>query len=133
MGLTYVQIKVGNPADSSRFVEENMWVDSGVIYSLVPRAHLAEIGISPHSRRTFLLANGESVERDVGTAIFEYQGRRGDSLVIFGEEGDQGLLGSTTLEGFGLILDPFRRELKPLPMLLAGLSSGSSPSPHGRS
>jgi hypothetical protein len=39
-------------------------------------------------------------------------------LVIFGEEGDSPLLGSTTLEGFGLILDPFRRELRPLPMVL---------------
>jgi hypothetical protein len=36
--------------------------------------------------------------------------------VMFGEPGDSPLLGATTLEGFGLILDPFRRELKPLPM-----------------
>jgi hypothetical protein len=47
----------------------------------------------------------------------KFNGRR-DSLVIFGEEGDSPLLGSTTLKGFGLILDPFRRELRPLPMVL---------------
>lgn len=45
--------------------------------------------------------------------------RRGDSLVIFGEPGDEALLGTTTLESFGFILDPFRRELRPLPMKLA--------------
>ena len=119
MGITYVSVKVANPADPSRLLEENFMVDSGAVYSLVSRAHLEKIGIAPHSRRKFILANGEEVVKDVGTAIFDYQGQRGDSLVIFGEEGDKPLLGSTTLEGFGLILDPFRRELKPLPMLLS--------------
>jgi len=119
MGLTFVTVKVGNPADPSRTLDEQFLVDSGAIYSLVPRTDLAQIGIEPHSRRSFILANGERVEREIGSAIFEYQGQRGDSLVIFGEQGDSPLLGATTLEGFGLILDPFRRELKPLPMLLA--------------
>jgi hypothetical protein len=39
--------------------------------------------------------------------------------VIFGEEGDSVLLGAFTLEALGLALDPLRRELKPLPMVLA--------------
>jgi clan AA aspartic protease len=119
MGMTFVNVEVANPADPARAVEEKFLVDSGAVYTLVPRPKLEQIGIQPHSRRRFILANGEEVERDLGTAIFEYQGQRGDSLVIFGEEGDSPLLGATTLEGFGLILDPFRRELKPLPMLLA--------------
>jgi clan AA aspartic protease len=119
MGLTYVSVKVANPADPSKSVEETFMVDSGAVYSLVPRHNLNRLGITPHSKRTFILANGEKIEREIGTAIFEYQGQRGDSLVVFGEEGDSPLLGATTLGGFGLILDPFRRELKPLPMLLA--------------
>jgi clan AA aspartic protease len=119
MGVTFVKVKVANPADPSRTVDEQFLVDSGTVYSLVPRRDLERIGVEPHSRRSFILANGEAVERDLGSAIFEYQGQRGDSLVIFGEEGDSPLLGATTLEGFGLVLDPFRRELKPLPMLLS--------------
>ena len=39
--------------------------------------------------------------------------------MIFGEEGDSTLLGVLTLEALGLMLDPLRRELKPLPMMLA--------------
>jgi hypothetical protein len=39
--------------------------------------------------------------------------------VIFGEKGDATLLGALTLEALGLALDPIRRELKPLPMMLA--------------
>lgn len=119
MGLTYVSVKVANPADPARAVDEAFMVDSGVVYSLVSRQVLTQLGIIPHSKRQFILANGEKIERELGTAIFEYQGQRGDSLVVFGEVGDSPLLGATTLKGFGLILDPFRRELKPLPMLLA--------------
>lgn len=33
-------------------------------------------------------------------------------MVIVGEPGDDPLLGATPLEGFGLVLDPFRRELR---------------------
>jgi hypothetical protein len=39
--------------------------------------------------------------------------------VIFGEERDSTLLRAFTLEALGLSLDPLRRELKPLPMVLA--------------
>jgi hypothetical protein len=37
--------------------------------------------------------------------------------VVFGDKGIF-LLGATTIEAFGLILDPIRRELRPLPMVL---------------
>jgi len=93
-------------------------VDSGAIYSLVPAAVLMRLGIRPHSTREFVLANGEVVSRKLATATFEYQGHRGDSMVIVGEPGDAALLGATTLEGFGLVLDPFRRELRPLQLTL---------------
>jgi hypothetical protein len=41
--------------------------------------------------------------------------------VIFGEEGDEPLLGATTLESLGLVLDPFKRRLIPMRMLLVSL------------
>jgi hypothetical protein len=40
--------------------------------------------------------------------------------VVFREEDDSTLLGALTLEALGLVLDPLRRELKPLPMILGG-------------
>jgi hypothetical protein len=43
--------------------------------------------------------------------------------VIFGEESDSTLLGAQTLESLALALDPIRRELLPLPMMLAFLPS----------
>lgn len=118
MGITNVKATVGNPADPGRSCEVEFLVDSGATYSLVAAEILQSLGIEPHSAREFILGNGEVVRRRIGTAVFEYRAARGDSLVIFGEPGDAPLLGATTLEGFGFILDPFRRELKPLPMLL---------------
>lgn len=42
--------------------------------------------------------------------------------VIYGEEGDDALLGATTLESFGLVLNPFTRELHPMRMLMARIN-----------
>ena len=39
-----------------------------------------------------------------------------------GEKGDQNLLGGTTLEALELVLDPFKRELRPMTMSLMGAS-----------
>lgn len=130
MGIISIKVKVSNPADSGKVREVACLVDTGAVYTLVPGDILESLGIKPHSERTFFLANGDEITRKMGTAAFEYQGRRGDSLVIFGEEGDNPLLGATTLEGFGLIIDPFTRELKPLPMVLC--PTGEGPGPRGR-
>jgi clan AA aspartic protease len=118
MGLTYVKVRVGNPANGDRAEEVACLVDSGAVYSLIPGRILRKLGIKPHSTREFVLANGEVVRRRLATATFEYEGRRGDSMVIVGEPGDDPLLGATTIEGFGLVLDPFRRELRPMKLPL---------------
>jgi hypothetical protein len=47
-------------------------------------------------------------------------------MVIVGEPGDDPLLGATTLEGFGLVLDPFRWELRPTSLPLKRASGSRS-------
>ena len=121
MGLTHVTVHVGNPANGHKREAVHCLVDSGAIYSLVPGPILRRLKIKPHSTREFVLANGEIIRRRLATATFEYQGRRADSMVIFGERGDDAQLGATTLEGFGLVLDPFRRELRPMQLPLKRL------------
>ena len=116
MGLTNLKARIANPANLDRWVELQFLVDSGAMYSCVPRGILEQLGIKPHTRREFILANGEVIQRQVGSAAFEYEGLRGDSLVMFGEEGDTILLGVTTLEAFGYILDPLRGELRAVPL-----------------
>jgi clan AA aspartic protease len=118
MGLTYVKVRVGNPANGRQAEEVDCLVDSGAVYSLIPGRILRKLGIKPHSTREFVLGDGPVIRRRLATATFEYQHRRGDSMVIVGEPGDDPLLGATTLEGFGLVLDPFRRELRPMKLPL---------------
>lgn len=96
-------------------------VDSGAVYSVIPKEVMAKLGIRPHSKKVFTLANGETIERAIGDATFEYGSDKGASPVIFGEAGDSSLLGAVTLESLGLILDPIRREIKSLPLVLGGL------------
>ncbi|HXF75117.1 MAG TPA: hypothetical protein VNN13_03415 [Methylomirabilota bacterium] len=62
--------------------------------------------------------------RKKGIALFKYGERVGVADAIFGEAEDSVLLGAFTPEALGLVLDPLRREPKPLPMILA--FSGSS-------
>ncbi|RKY69761.1 MAG: aspartyl protease [Candidatus Latescibacterota bacterium] len=122
MGLTVLEIEVGNPADPEVTEKIEFLIDSGAIYSVVPTPILQNLGIEPLTEQAFRLADGSKIVRKKGGALFKYKGRIGVADVIFGEEGDSSLLGAFTLESLGLALDPLRRELKPLPMMLAGLS-----------
>ena len=119
MALTHVSVRIANPARARRFAQVKFLVDSGAIYSVVPARTLERLGVKPHSRRTFLLADGSEVTRRMGDAVFRLDGRQGASPVIFGEKGDSTLLGAVTLESLGVLLDPLRRELRLLPMILA--------------
>lgn len=119
MGLTVLDLEVGNPATPEVTERLEFLIDSGAIYSVVPTPILERLGIRPLTTQEFRLADGSKVTRKKGGALFRYGERVGVADVVFGEEGDSVLLGSFTLEALGLSLDPLRRELKPLPMMLA--------------
>jgi len=119
MGLTFVQAAIANPAKPRRSARLKFLVDSGAMYSVVPAPVLRRLGIKPGKTKTFILADGTEIKRSIGEALFRMNGEEGASPVIFGERGDSTLLGSISLEVLGLILDPFKRELRPLPMMLA--------------
>lgn len=121
MGLTVLEIEVGNPANPEVTEKVEFLIDSGAVYSVVPTPVLEKLGIEPLAEEEFRLANGDKIVRKKGIALFKYGDRVGGADVIFGEEGDQQLLGAFTLEALGLVLDPLKRELRPLPMLLATL------------
>jgi clan AA aspartic protease len=123
MGLTVLEIEVGNPANPEVTKKVDFLIDSGAIYSVVPTPVLEKLGIQPIAEEEFRLADGTKVVRKKGIALFRYGERVGGADVIFGEEGDHKLLGALTLEALGLVLDPLKRELKPLPMVLATLRS----------
>ena len=119
MGLTNQKLVVKENRKARRKAAVNFLIDSGAVYSLVPARTLEKLGIRPYRKVDFSLADGTIISREVGDAYFEFQGEGGAAPVIFGEEGDEPLLGATTLESIGLVLDPFKRRLIPMRMMLA--------------
>ena len=119
MGPTVLELEVANPARPEIAEKVEFLIDSGANYSVVPSVVLERLGIRPLAQQEFRLADGSKIARRKGIALFKRGDQVGGADVIFGEEGDTNLLGAFTLEALGLSLDPLRRELKPLPMILA--------------
>lgn len=117
MAITFIRLRVSNPAHPKKSKDAEFLVDSGALYSVVPAEVLKGLGIKPVFYEEFILANGERSKWPVGNALFEYKGKTVAAPVVFGEK-KIFLLGATTLEALGMILDPIRRQLKPLPMVL---------------
>ncbi len=118
MGLVFQSVRVSNPLASRRSETIDFLVDTGAIWSYVPRTLLRRLGIRPKFRETFELADGRKVRRLVGEATFGIDGRSGASPVVFGLARDQPLLGVVTLESLGLAVDPVRQRLRPARLLL---------------
>ena len=88
MGVTTLVVEIANPAKPAVTQRLEFTVDSGAVYSVVPASLLRKLGIRSLKRETFRLA------------------------------GDATLLGALTLEALGLSLDPIRRELQPMQLVL---------------
>jgi clan AA aspartic protease len=118
MGITLLTVRVANPKDQRRAAEVECSVDSGAIYAVIPRRILRAIGIRPTRTQRFALADGTHVQREIGSAVFTIGKHRGPSPVIFGARNDAALMGAVTLESLGLMLDPLKRELREMRLLM---------------
>jgi predicted aspartyl protease len=119
MGLTHEELLVKPDRSSRRKAMVESLVDSGVVHSLVPAGTLKKMGIRPYREVGFILADGTKIKREVGDAYLELNGEGGAAPILFGEKGDEPLLGATTLEAIGLVLGPFKRRLLLMRMMLA--------------
>jgi len=118
MGYVKVKAKVSNPLKREKYLELELLVDTGAIYSALPEDILNKLEIKPMGKRSFKVASGELKEYKVGEAFIEVQGIGATSLVVFLPKNSIPLLGVTTLELLGLQLDPVTGKLKPLELLL---------------
>lgn len=115
MGVTYLEGVVAGPSGRT---EVRFLVDSGASYSLLPHDVWQRIGLAPKRTMTFTLADGTTIDRQVSECHISLPQGEAHTPVILGEPGDEALLGIFTLEILGLVLNPFRRELQPMRMLL---------------
>lgn len=118
MGFTRIKVNVYNPADMSKSYAVELLVDTGAIFTSVPRSLLEKLGLKPIDRKRLRVYGGAVVERDVGVVILEYEGSRAGAPVIFGEPDDSPVLGATSLEALGYQVDPTTKRLKPTELLM---------------
>ena len=118
MGFTYTKTEICNIYEPSKKGEVDLLVDTGAMFSIVPRQVLERCGITPVGRRRFTLANGDVIEREVGRALFTIGKTSEISPVIFGEQNDKPVLGAVTLETLGYEVDPITKKLKPATLYL---------------
>ncbi len=122
MGTLLVQIELGDP-EGRRYETVEALVDAGATYTTVPGSTLRRLGVSPHTRGTFFLADSSRIERDIGRTWLKLEEGEEIVPVIFGDEDSQPLLGAVTLEIFRLGVDPVSQRLIPVPGLLMGQRS----------
>jgi clan AA aspartic protease len=118
MGFTRLHFMVSHPVELDRSEEVELLVDTEALNSVVPREILERLRIPRQFQRVFRLANGQTIDRHVGAAFFRWNGHMSVAPVVFGEPGDEPLLGVTALEAMGLQVDATTRSLKPTDSLL---------------
>ena len=117
MGEFSVQVTVGHPSDTARVVEAELLVDTGATLTWIPRELLERLGVPLLRRRSFLVADGRTVERETAGARIRLDGSEAIVTVVLAEPGDGSMLGATTLESLGFAVDPVRKRLIPQQLL----------------
>ncbi len=117
MGVFRVMVEVSN-LEWRRIEPVEAWVDTGAFYSSLSRPMLESLGIVPHKRERFMLADGRIVESDIGHMWLRIGDRTAITFVLFAEPDSEPLLGAYALEGLALDVDVLNRRLVPKPWLL---------------
>ena len=120
MGTFTEVIGVGS-SDRQRLEPVEALVDTGATYTMLPSSLLRDLGITPIETRTFILADGQSIQRDIGEAVVQIGDRPLTTLVVFADDEAMPLLGAFTLEGFSLAPDPVRQQLVSVTALAVGI------------
>ena len=110
MGIFNVAVKIGAP-DGSRFETVNALVDTGASLSALPGSILRRMGVFPYRQYNFLLADGREIQRDVGQTWIRVADQSVITLVMFGDEDVEPILGAYSLQGLLLAVDTPNEQL----------------------
>ena len=113
MGIFYVDCDVTNVNRPTKKVTvPKLLVDSGSECTWIPQEMLRKLGVKVFKKdEPFLMANGDTVTRQVGYALLQVGNFKTIDEIVFAQPGDLNLLGARTLEGFGAVVDPRKKKL----------------------
>ena len=112
VGTFRVDVEIENPArPDERRTLRSVLVDTGAELSWVPTELLESLGVERNNKWRFRQADGTVLERWTGIVVISVAGKRTGDDVVFGEPGDLVLLGSRTLEGLNLRIEPVTKQL----------------------
>jgi len=112
VGTFRVDLEIENPArPGERRTLRSVLVDTGAELSWVPGELLQSLGVERNNRWRFRQADGTVLERWTGIVVLSVSGKRTGDDVVFGHPGDLVLLGSRTLEGLNLRVEPVTKRL----------------------
>lgn len=107
---TTIQIASHARPDELRELPDAL-VDTGSELTWVPREILESLGVQPMKVLHFRVADGRTLERQIGYAIIHAGGTQTTDEVTFGEPGDKVLLGARAMEGLNLRVEPRLKQL----------------------
>jgi len=112
MGTFRIDIELENPAvRGARRRVTQLLVDTGSELTWVPADDLVALGVARERIKRFRQASGAVVERATGTVWVHTGATFTPDEVVFGEPGDLRILGSRTLEGLNVTIDPVSKRL----------------------
>jgi len=112
MGTFRVDIEIENPArPGQRRAIHAVLVDTGAELSWVPAEVLESLGVERNNQWRFRQANGTILERWTGSVLLHFAGKRVGDEMVFGMPGDLVLLGSRSIEGLNLRVEPVTKRL----------------------
>lgn len=94
-------------------------VNAGALFTIIPSSTLTRLGITPFDTRAYILPDGNRLKRTIGYALANINGHEAETIVEFGADDAQPLLGSYTLEGLGLEVDEANSQIVERPYMFA--------------
>lgn len=117
MGIMRVNVTLRNPADHSRFWQNEFAAGPEVVDCLAPRRSLEAIGLAPIGRCICRLPDGNNKMLDFTVAQIELLHQTGGATIYMLDDNAEPVIGRTTLLSMGLELDQHSRTLVKLPYL----------------
>jgi predicted aspartyl protease len=112
MGTFFHAVTLTGPA--GRSVTLDALVDTGASFSSFPAELLIELGVRPIRQARLRLADGSRHVQELGEAVAEIDGVSATTIVVFGPSDSPVTIGSHTLQGLMLGVDPVEHRLLPV-------------------